>query len=624
MADLPNIIAGPILRRVTENRVCVWLASSRKLDLSLSIVDKHTHCIGNSTTGKSTSYQFGERLWITLFEAWPIQQTIFPRDKLLYYRLWDEDKDEEIDLDAVSLNGHRFPSFFIPSQLNVIAHGSCRKPHGSALDDEGKEMHIDALSLLGNQLESDSENLNLRPALLCLTGDQIYADDVATPLINVLKQKAIDLIGTELGVPGIDKPSQLASGSRMIRLKEENSGLTSSHGKNHLISFGEYAAMYLFVFGNCANWDFSGENDADIQRLRAFSSSLSKVRLALANIPTYMIFDDHEVSDDWNITRNWYDGVRYSPCGRRIVSNGLAAYWAFQGWGNSPESFDREFIRSINSHLDNPNDTSYAERFDLHMWKHRSWSFTVPSSPPIIALDCRTQRYFGDYTSPARLTDRYALDWLRLAWAQLKTRNVGDAPIIISGIPVIGFDPIEKAKLCAKLLGVKATTLDLESWIANKEGFSYFMDTLLLRMKVRQAFFLSGDVHYSFVNRAEYKAEGKSLDAIQLTSSALCNSPRGGTYLDWLAQLDNHTEKHKGIRPTGNMHWYKRWLKYFVSDDKKYPIWKTSIKGIRAEGRERLVTNRPNIALVYFNSGKLVRQRLISGEDGEYFLDFKV
>jgi hypothetical protein len=380
----------------------------------------------------------------------------------------------------------------------------------------------------------------------------------------------------------------------MSQLNALNSGLTSTHGDNHLIGFGEYAAMYLYIFGNLTNWTIGEGGDAESLRLRAFGKTLPDVRKALANIPTYMMFDDHEVSDDWNITRSWYDGVRNSPCGRRIVSNALAAYWAFQGWGNSPYAYGREFIRTIDSHLTNPEDTIYAERFDLHMWKHRGWGFTVPSSPPILFLDCRTQRDFDSNDSPARLMDRYALDWLRIEWVKLQSRRVKGAPIIVSGTPVMGFDPIEKAQWLAKTIGVKASTLDLESWIANKQGFSYFMDTLLLRMDIQQVTFLSGDVHYSFVNCAKYESAGKCIKAIQLTSSALRNSPSKGKYLDWLAQLGDHTEKHKGVRPTGDVPWYKAWLKFFVSDDKKYPIWKTTITGVRAAGKDTLVTNLPN------------------------------
>jgi hypothetical protein len=54
--------------------------------------------------------------------------------------------------------------------------------------------------------------------------------------------------------------------------------------------------------------------------------ALPAVRRVLANIPTYMIFDDHDVTDDWNITREWRDRVSGSPGGRRMVASALAAY----------------------------------------------------------------------------------------------------------------------------------------------------------------------------------------------------------------------------------------------------------------------------------------------------------
>lgn len=119
------------------------------------------------------------------------------------------------------------------------------------------------------------------------------------------------------------------------------------------------------------------------------------MRKLLANIPTYMIFDDHDVTDDWNITGSWYDGVRESPLGRRIVSNALAAYWAFQGWGNDPDNFDKDLILTITQHLNDDSDHgNIGERYDLHTWKSRGWGFSVPTDPLIIAMDSRTQRQY--------------------------------------------------------------------------------------------------------------------------------------------------------------------------------------------------------------------------------------
>ena len=62
-----------------------------------------------------------------------------------------------------------------------------------------------------------------------------------------------------------------------------------------------------------------------------------------------MIFDDHEITDDWNLNLAWekrvYDTAppasRPTALGRAIIRNGLAAYAVFQAWGNTPEQFAR-------------------------------------------------------------------------------------------------------------------------------------------------------------------------------------------------------------------------------------------------------------------------------------------
>ena len=45
-------------------------------------------------------------------------------------------------------------------------------------------------------------------------------------------------------------------------------------------------------------------------QLRRFSEALPYARRALAKVSTSMIFDDHEITDDWNVSRKWIDGIR--------------------------------------------------------------------------------------------------------------------------------------------------------------------------------------------------------------------------------------------------------------------------------------------------------------------------
>ena len=60
----------------------------------------------------------------------------------------------------------------------------------------------------------------------------------------------------------------------------------------------------------------------------------------LANIPSYMIFDDHEVTDDWNMTRDTCKALYGHPLGLRVAQNALVAYSLCQHWGNVPEVFE--------------------------------------------------------------------------------------------------------------------------------------------------------------------------------------------------------------------------------------------------------------------------------------------
>jgi len=149
------------------------------------------------------------------------------------------------------------------------------------------------------------------------------------------------------------------------------------------MSFGEWMAMYLFVWSDVlwpawddvpSYWDIERLVEAKLahvpekerkkiidgmrdirlstdpdqkDRVKRLYEALPWVRRVLANIPTYMIFDDHEVTDDWNLNRKFCEQV-YShgagdpndlPMGRALIQNGLVAYALCQHWGNTPEQF---------------------------------------------------------------------------------------------------------------------------------------------------------------------------------------------------------------------------------------------------------------------------------------------
>ena len=590
--------------------------------------------------------KLGERLWIYLLQARPEIGEEFPCDTLLGYRIEEVDDVEvddakagegeadgeaiALDLSELAYGASKYPSFFIPSALQRILHGSCRKPHGGL---ERGDALLRAEALLAENHAAVEIGNQKRPALLLLTGDQIYADDVALALAALLRQKAVKLTGSREVLPGIDLERIPLHGRKEV-LQKRNSGFSSGEAENHLFSFGEFAAMYLYVFGNACAWqpasdwgairalgapdEAEGVFRAQQPALLRFHATLGKVRKLLANIPTYMIFDDHDVTDDWNITLAWYDGVRASPLGRRIVANALAAYWAFQGWGNDPDNFDKELLWSIQQRLtDTTNDASIAERYDLHTWKHRGWGFSIPSLPPIIALDSRSQRQYDSENLPAQLMDRYALDGLRLQWARLVTdlQPPPDTwPLLVATTPVLGFAGIELAENTI-LWAVKEIArnyplfawvagpiekwlvhkLDVESWISNKAGYRALFEALQ-RMGRSGCVFLSGDVHYAFSAQGSFTANDRTLHCLQLTSSALCNmpDPRSGKLLEKLGSRLPRETRH-GV-----------WLTW-----RKDRRWSTVATLLRPNGSDKPIHAQCNIGLVEFAGGRPVRHCLL-------------
>ena len=552
---------------------------------------------------------------------------------------------------------HPYPGFFIPSRLRHLLHGSCRKPHGG-FDSKEQTPTPDALSHAHALLENTCDDLEQRPALLLLTGDQIYADDVGISLLAMLRQQALALTGLQETLPLKESatrpgsrldPSTIPLHGRKQALADHESGFSSDESENHLFTFGEFAAMYIYSFGNVPGWEpvwdweqvkRLGVTEGDAEKgakeawaaqlapLRSFHGTLSSVRRVLANVPTYMIFDDHDVTDDWNITGKWYDDVRGSPMGRRIVSNALAACWGFQAWGDDPDNFDKDLVLTITQRLNEAgNDGDIGERYDLHTWKDRGWGFSIPTEPPIIAIDSRTQRLY-EYENrnkayPAQLLDRYALDWLRVEWAKLKTgQQIGNdtCPVLITTTPVMGFHVLETFQRWAlslvswlesdpliKLLEqcwhkegfitdwiVKF--IDAESWSSNEEGFVAFMDTLCTRMGIVRCVFLSGDVHYAFTATAGYTHGDSKLQCCQLTSSAQSNQPRKKQ-----SRFLEKAAKHK----TGHIAHGQR--TFFLRQR-----WSAEVR-LQEDNRGNRVNAICNLGLVEFADGQPVSHTLLTG-----------
>jgi hypothetical protein len=392
-----------------------------------------------------------------------------------------------------------------------------------------------------------------------LTGDQIYADDVPEPLINSIINLAEALMGFDERLPDVAprmsnwQCSQLRCGMRANRLQTWYAPRFSSGkdaGRNQLMGFGEFAAAYLLAWGEvcwperlpdrnlCDSADevtkLSPPYAEQLSRVEQYRQQLKPIRRALANIATYQIMDDHEVTDDWNISGQWLKAVQGDYCARRVISNAMAAYWCFQAQGNVPDDFAiddsfQEYIDALRKGSDHTATTGAESR---------DWTFVTPTSPPVLVLNTRTRRDFGHKkTEPPALMSKDALQAAQEMYRSVtRGRAKGQWPlVVVSPVPVLGPGSLDAGQgSLSELLRVTAPWVpslgyfvDPEAWVLNLDGLANLMWTLR-SLAGETCVILSGDVHYGCVLNGVYaSATVPPMRIVQFTSSgSRNNSPK--------------------------------------------------------------------------------------------------
>ncbi len=264
---LPDILAGPLLRRLEPGRVVLWLAASRTLDFTLTLypADERPIEIALDAT-RCQQLRVGRHAFIVLIDV--SLEAPLPSDTLIGYDLAISARGGQHGVTGIAdwaphllYPGQQRPAFVIKSRIDALLHGSCRRPHHP-----GK----DGLARADAWLAPHQDRAEARPALLMLSGDQIYADDVAGPMLV-----AIHALIARLGLVGESLEGAVVAGSdelyaatdtyyhreRLLPEFEANEALrerffggvrkpifTTASAANHLITFAEVLAMYLLVY----------------------------------------------------------------------------------------------------------------------------------------------------------------------------------------------------------------------------------------------------------------------------------------------------------------------------------------------------------------------------------------
>jgi hypothetical protein len=373
--NLPLILSGPLLRRVTPTSVTVWLALKHAATVTLQV--KKADGASAMPVATATTHAIGLHLHMLAITARvPESAKLVPDTTYLYDLEFAGEFGRKSFLEALGAPSNQphplayfpfqLPSFALPpgdlEKLRLV-HGSCRKAHGPGHD---------ALAILDELIGTSSGHPLARPHQLLLTGDQIYADDVADPLLMLLTEIGDTLLGWAEQLPDVT-PGRPPFVARVVRPRMrvmlcKDIGFTSTDMPSHLLSLGEYLAIYLLAWSETL-WPRDLPSRADFEQLypehrslprailegfdtqrialEAYRSTLSRVRRALANVPSYMIFDDHEITDDWYMTRGFCERVLGNPLGLRVMQNGMVAYALCQLWGNTPEQFEADAVTRV-------------------------------------------------------------------------------------------------------------------------------------------------------------------------------------------------------------------------------------------------------------------------------------
>ncbi len=557
---LQDILAGPILRRLTKDQLVIWLVTSRPLEISLSLFHhKDGLCFfsGNIADFSPKPVQIGQRAHVYLIDYIP--QTPLPTDELLEYDLTIHsprgNKTLTDCIPGLVYDGQKRPLFIIKPQLDHVLHGSCRKPHYPSKD---------ALLRIDEELADTIEQEDKRPALLIMGGDQIYADDVAGPMLVAIHQvsQVLGLFPEKLTGATVSDSDELLHSKYCYYYREDllphnketktlrdrffggvrKPIFTAATAHNHLVTLSEVIAMYLLIWSP-ELWAYVDLEQADIPdnhidlyrservEIEAFAAGLKGVQRLLAHLPTYMIFDDHDVTDDWNLTRGWEEVAYENPFSRRIIGNALVGYFLFQGWGNNPQSFNDEFLEHVHTCFRQPG----GEKQDAlisYLLKFHNWHYTLPTSPKMVVLDTRTNRWWSEssLSKPSGL-----MDWEELSDMQQELMNQPSV-LLVSPAPIFGVKLIEVIQRIITFCG-HPLLVDAENWMAHPGSANIILNIFRHRKTPKNFVILSGDVHYSFAYDIKLKYRHNSPNIWQITCSGFKNEfPH--TLLLWFDRLN--------------------------------------------------------------------------------------
>jgi len=373
------------------------------------------------------------------------------------------------------LSDDEFPAPVIRTPANRerpfrAAFGSCRvalphrPPYTLPKDAHEAGREFDALFTLAHELlRRPRESW---PDLLLMLGDQVYVDE----------------------------------GSPAVRERIRASRDVSHPPGEEVAGFEEYTWLYHESWGD------------------------PTIRWLLSTVPTAMVLDDHDMADDWNISRAWKEEMNREPWWRERLVGGLMTYWIYQHIGNlAPAELERhaEYQEVRRAHDGAAALREFVEWVDSD-GEGKIWSFKRDlGGSRLIVVDDRTGRRLHE-------NRRSIFDDHEWKWIQEAARGDFDHLLFATTDPVLlapGLQYLEawNEAVCDGAWGPRAAAtgeklrraLDFDHWAAFHVSFEK-VERLMRELgsgdrgrPPASIVFLSGDVHHAYLAEVGFRADDR-------------------------------------------------------------------------------------------------------------------
>ena len=481
---------GPLVRATSSSSVVIWAECVQRCRVTVKASPIEPLADTPLAIASTNTVMVGGRSYVAV-----CLDGLQPASWYTYQLDTDEQKDlENTNAPSMEAGEHQdtAPQYYCFRTMNAMGASAVESEQAQRLlrfaygsCRKSEVQEIDMLSAFGSWLVDTYEQREAQwPHLLLLIGDQIYADQPPSALKDVYPQ--------------------LVQGAT---------------------TFEDFALLYKYAWTKDRG-----------------------TRQALAAIPTYMIFDDHEVTNNWNIAPWWRAKALHRGL-EQVLVDSLVAYWVYQGWGNLARETQRnhspllaimyEGEQSGEDVLETLRTQVKQEIYgkaDLH------WHYVIPTEPPIFVANARTERTsILDTTeqnifAPARIMSRSQMQELQ-NWTHTSRTSpsllVSSVPILLP--PVIGLAEYmagrrfwQRSVAPLRWLGLRiahfqqsfALRLSFDHWPVYALTWQELLH--MLDDCEQDMIALSGDVHFSYAMEA-HKVRKKRARLYQFVSTPLQN-----------------------------------------------------------------------------------------------------